>query len=53
MNVWLPLMCPLLGTWTTTQTCVLDWESNRRPFDLQAGTQPLSHTSQGELQHYI
>ena len=24
-----------------------DWESNRRPFDSQAGTQPLSHTSQG------
>ena len=23
-----------------------DWESKRRPFGLQAGTQPLSHTSQ-------
>ena len=29
-----PSMCP-------------DWESNQRPFDLQARTQPLSHTSQG------
>ena len=24
-----------------------DWESSRRAFDSQAGTQPLSHTSQG------
>ena len=24
-----------------------DWESNRRPPDSQAGTKPLSHTSQG------
>ena len=21
INVWLPLMCPLLGTWPTTQAC--------------------------------
>ena len=25
-----------------------DWESNWRPFGLQAGAQPLSHTSQGK-----
>ena len=25
INVWLPLMHPLLGTWLTTQTCS-DWE---------------------------
>ena len=24
-----------------------NWESNQQPFDSQAGTQPLSHTSQG------
>ena len=23
INVWLPLMCPLLGTWPTTQACAL------------------------------
>ena len=39
-----PLAHPLLGTWTTTQACSLDWEWNLRPFDLQAVTQPLSHT---------
>ena len=29
-----------------------DWESNRLPFGLQAGTQPLSHTSHGYLNIY-
>ena len=23
INVWLPLMCPLLETWPATQTCAL------------------------------
>ena len=23
INVWLPLTCPLLGTWSTTQACAL------------------------------
>ena len=47
INVWLPLAHPPLGTWPTAQACALDWESNRRPFNSQASTQPLSHTSQG------
>ena len=28
INVWLPLIRPLLGTWPATQSCALDWESN-------------------------
>ena len=32
INVWLPLRCPQLGTWPTTQACALDWESNQWPF---------------------
>ena len=28
INVWLPLVRPLLGTWPTTQACALDWELN-------------------------
>ena len=28
INVWLPLMHPLLGTWPATQACALEWESN-------------------------
>ena len=27
INVWMPLMRPLLGTWPATQACALDWES--------------------------
>ena len=46
-NAWLPLVRSLLGTWLATQAYALDWESNQLPFDLQAGTQTLSHTSQG------
>ena len=29
INVWLPLMCLLLGTWPATQACALDWELNQ------------------------
>ena len=47
INVWLPPARPLLGVWPTTQACAVDRESNQRPFDSQASTQPLSHTSQG------
>ena len=39
INVWLPLTCPLLGTWPATQACALDWESNCQPFGFQAHTQ--------------
>ena len=37
--VWLPLTCPLMGTWPATQACALDWDSNQWPFGSQAGTQ--------------
>ena len=39
INVWLPLMYLLLGTWPTDQACALDWEPNWWPFGLPAGTQ--------------
>ena len=39
INVWLPLKCPLVETWPTTQAYALDWESNWWPFCLQASTQ--------------
>ena len=48
INVWFLLTSPLLGTWSATQAHALDQESKWRPFDSQAGTQPLSHTSQGD-----
>ena len=37
ISVWLPLMYNLLGTWPLGM-CP-DWESNKRPLGLQAGTQ--------------
>ena len=47
VNMWLPLACHQLGTWPTTQTCVLtgNWTSNslvHRPT-----FSPLSHIIQG------
>ena len=45
---WLPLTCPQLGTWPTTQACAL----NPWPFGSQASN-PLSHTSQGWREAYF
>ena len=39
INVWLPLMHPLLGTWPATQACALIGNMNRQPFALQSGAQ--------------
>ena len=47
INVWLPLVCPLMGTWSATQACVLtgNWTSN--PLLHSPAFNPLSHISQG------
>ena len=44
INVWLPLKCPLLGTWPATQACALTGNGTllHRP-----ALNPLSHSSQG------
>ena len=39
IKVWLPLVCPLLGTWPATQACALTGNWTWHPFGLQAGTQ--------------
>ena len=39
INVWLPLICPLLGTWPTTLACALTGNRTEDPFGSQAGTQ--------------
>ena len=49
INVWLPLMRPLLGTWPATQACALteNWTSD--PLLCRPALSPLSLTSQGNL----
>ena len=50
ISVWLPVVCPLLGTWPATQACALDWELNQRPFGSQAIAQFTEpHQPQPEL----
>ena len=41
ISVWLPLMCPALGTRPATEACdsPQDWESNQQPFGSQAHAQ--------------
>ena len=45
INVWLPLMCPLLGTWPTTQACALNGNPTGNPLVCRPVLNPLSHTS--------
>ena len=52
-NVWLPLMCPLLGTWPTPQACALTGFRTRDPLVYRPALNPLRHTSQGLTLVYI
>ena len=47
INVWLPLSCPLLGTWPATQACVLTGNRTGDPLVHRLALSPLRHTSQG------
>ena len=47
INVWVPLMCPLLGTWPATQACALTRNRSSDPLVSRPALSPLSHTSQG------
>ena len=49
VNVWLPLECPLLGTWPATQACALTGIPTSNILVLRPALNPLSHTSQGCL----
>ena len=52
INVWLPLMRPLLGTWPTTQACVLTENQTDDPLVRRLALNPLNHTSQGCIQYF-
>ena len=43
----LPLTRPQLGTWPTTQACVLTWNRTSGPLVCRLVLSPLSHPSQG------
>ena len=46
-NMWLPLTCPLLGTWPATQACALTGNRTSNTLVCRPALNPLSHTSQG------
>ena len=45
----LPFACPQLGTWPTTQTCALTGNWTGNIFVCRPALNPLSHTSQGNI----
>ena len=47
INVWLPLTCPLLGTWPATQACALTGNQTSDPLVHRLVLNPLSFASQG------
>ena len=46
--VWLPLMCPLLGSWPATQACALTGNQTGDLLLCSLVLNPLSHPSQGK-----
>ena len=49
INVWLPLVHPLLGTWPSTQAWAMTGNRTGDPLVRRPALSPLSHTSQGIL----
>ena len=47
INVWLPLMHPLLETWPETQACALTGNRTSGPLVHRLALSPLNHTIQG------
>ena len=43
INVWLPLTCPLLGTWPETQACALTGNQTSNPLVLRLALSPEPH----------
>ena len=49
INVRLPLVRPLLGTWPATQACALTGKQTSDPLVCRPALNPLSSTSQGQI----
>ena len=52
INVWLPLLHPLLGTWPATQACALTGNRTGDPLVHRLVHNPLSHTSEEKTFKY-
>ena len=53
VNVWLPLMCPLLGTLACNPGMCPDWELDQQPFGSQAGTQSAEPHQPGLRSYFL
>ena len=53
INVWLPLTCPLLGTWPAAQACALTGNRTSVPLVPRPALNPLSHISQGLTYNFL
>ena len=49
INIWLPLMRPLLATWPATQAYALTGNQTSDFLVLRLALNPLSHTNQGQF----
>ena len=53
INVCLPIVHPLLGTWPATQACALTGNQNINALVHRLPLSPLSHTSQGKYTYSL
>ena len=53
ISVWLPLACPLLGTWPATQACSLTGNQTSNHLGCRPAPNPLSHTSQDRTLQFL
>ena len=47
--MWLPVMCPLMGTWPATQVCALTGNRTSDPLLHRPALNPLSCTGQAKV----
>ena len=52
ITVCLPLVCPLLGTWPSTQACALTGNGTSDPLVHRPELSPVSYTSQGPFMFF-
>ena len=53
INVWLPVILPVLGTWPATQACALTGNRTSDPLVHKPVLSLLSYTSQDEYLIYL